>query len=37
MLLLPSIFPESGSFPVSWLFASGGREEKGVTDDEIVG
>ena len=25
LLLLPSIFPASGSFPVSWLFASGGQ------------
>ena len=25
LLLLPSVFPESGSFPVSWLFASGGQ------------
>ena len=24
-LLLPSIFPASGSFPMSWLFASGGQ------------
>jgi len=25
LLLLPSIFPASGSFPVSWLFASSGQ------------
>ena len=25
LLLLPSIFPTSGSFPVSWLFASSGQ------------
>ena len=25
LLLLPSIFPTSGSFPVSWLFTSGGH------------
>ena len=25
LLLLPSIFPFSGSFPMSWLFASGGQ------------
>ena len=25
LLLLPSIFPASGSFPVSWLFASAGQ------------
>ena len=25
LLLLPSVFPASGSFPVSWLFASGGQ------------
>ena len=24
-LLLPSIFPASGSFPMTWLFASGGQ------------
>ena len=24
-LLLPSIFPSSGSFPMSWLFSSGGQ------------
>ena len=25
LLLLPSIFPESGSFPMNWFFASGGQ------------
>ena len=25
LLLLPSVFPASGSFPVSWLFTSGGQ------------
>ena len=25
LLLLPSIFPTSGSFPVNWLFESGGQ------------
>ena len=25
LLLLPSIFPNTGSFPMSWLFASGGQ------------
>ena len=25
ILLLPSIFPSSGSFPLSWLFSSGGQ------------
>ena len=25
LLLLPSIFPASGSFPMSWLLASGGQ------------
>ena len=25
LLLLPSIFPASGSFPMSWFFASGGQ------------
>ena len=25
LLLLPSVFPASGSFPMSWLFASGGQ------------
>ena len=25
LLLLPSVFPASGSFPVSWLFALGGQ------------
>ena len=25
LLLLPSSFPASGSFPISWLFASGGQ------------
>ena len=25
ILLLPSVFPASGSFPMSWLFASGGQ------------
>ena len=25
LLLLPPVFPASGSFPVSWLFASGGQ------------
>ena len=25
LLLLPSIFPASGSFPMSWLFTSGGQ------------
>ena len=25
LLLLPNSFPESGSFPVSWLFTSGGQ------------
>ena len=25
LLLLPSTFPASGSFPTSWLFASGGQ------------
>ena len=25
LLLLPSVFPASGSFPVNWLFTSGGK------------
>ena len=28
LLLLPSIFPESGSFPMSWLFVSGGQSTR---------
>ena len=36
LLLLPSIFPGIGSFPVSWLFASGGQSIRALASASVL-